>query len=155
MMAQEKILFKNRLKQLCESIIEQRISAAKKIIQNIQEAANNEEKSSAGDKYETGRAMGHLQKDMHSRQLNEYLKELAGLHSIVSSLLYETPCAGAFIETNDASFFIAAGLGKQMAEGKNIFFLSPYAPLAAALQNKKAGDSFLFNGKNIMIKDVY
>ena len=70
MTAADKILFKNNLKQFCQHTIEQRIAAAKEIIQNVQEAANNEEKSSAGDKYETGRAMGHLQKDMHSRQLN-------------------------------------------------------------------------------------
>ncbi|HMC85967.1 MAG TPA: hypothetical protein VKI61_10590 [Chitinophagaceae bacterium] len=70
MTAADKILFKNNLKQFCQLTIEQRIAAAKEIIQNVQEAANNEEKSSAGDKYETGRAMGHLQKDMHSRQLN-------------------------------------------------------------------------------------
>ncbi len=52
-----------------------------------QEAANSEGKSPAGDKYETGRAMGQLQKEMHGRQLAEYAKEVKALQSIVVDLL--------------------------------------------------------------------
>jgi hypothetical protein len=39
------------------------------MMESAQQSANSEEKSSAGDKYETSRAMGHLEKDMHARQL--------------------------------------------------------------------------------------
>ena len=45
-------------------MIKQRIAAATLAIENAQSAANAEEKSSAGDKYETSRAMSHLEKDM-------------------------------------------------------------------------------------------
>lgn len=48
--------------------IEERITITKLAIANAQEAANSQDKSSAGDKYETGRAMGHLEKDMYARQ---------------------------------------------------------------------------------------
>jgi hypothetical protein len=155
MTAADKILFKNNLKQFCQHTIEQRIAAAKEIIQNVQEAANNEEKSSAGDKYETGRAMGHLQKDMHSRQLNEYLKELADLHSVNAGIIYQKAKPGAFIETSAALFFIAAGLGKQATAGKTILFLSPHAPLALVLQNKEQGESFVFNRNTVVITDLF
>jgi hypothetical protein len=155
MMPPDKIVFKNSLKQFCQHTIEQRIAAAKEIIQNVQEAANNEEKSSAGDKYETGRAMGHLQKDMHARQLTEYLKELADLHAVNTGVIYHSATAGAFIETPVASFLIAAGLGKQIVAGQTIYFLSPHAPLAAILLNKKKGNYFPFNKNNIEITDVY
>jgi len=151
----DNIVFKNNLKQFCQHAIEQRIAAAKEMIQNAQEAANAEEKSSAGDKYETGRAMGHLQKDMHARQLTENIKELADLQGIHTDQVYHYAIAGAFIETAVASFFIAAGLGKQIIEGKTIFFLSPHAPLAVLLQNKKKGDSFIFMRDSIVITDLY
>jgi hypothetical protein len=151
----DKISFKNNLKQFCRQVIEQRIVKAREMIQDAQEAANSEGKSSAGDKYETGRAMGHLQKDMHARQLTEYIKELAGLHGIHTGILYEYACAGAFIETDAASFFIAVGLGKQVVEGRAIFFLSAQAPLAAILQNKKKGDGFIFNGLTLVITNLY
>jgi hypothetical protein len=155
MMLPDRILFKNNLKQFCQQTIDKRIAAAKGIIQNVQESANNEEKSSAGDKYETGRAMGHLQKDMHTRQLTEYVKELAGLHNVNTGVIYHSACAGAFIETDAALFFIAAGLGKQVIEDKIIFFLSPHAPLAGNLQNKKKGDSFVFGKSTLVITVVY
>ena len=151
----DKIAFKNSLKQFCRHTIEQRIAAAKEIIQNVQDAANNEEKSSAGDKYETGRAMGHLQKDMHTRQLAEYIKELADLHGVNTGVVYDSANAGAFIETNVASFFIAAGLGKQRIEEKIIYFLSPHAPLSGVLLNKKKGDNFPFNKLNVIITEIY
>lgn len=151
----EQVAFKNMLKQFCQSVIEERIAAAKTTIQQAQDAANNEEKSSAGDKYETGRAMGHLQKDMHARQLTEYIKELAELHYINAGKVYEMVNAGAFIETADAIFFIAAGLGKQTVNGKPVYFLSPAAPLAMVMNGKSKGDVFVFNGRQLTIKELY
>ncbi len=149
------IVFKNHLKQFCQRAIEQRIAAAQQMIRQAQEAANSEEKSSAGDKYETGRAMGHLQKDMYTRQLAEYAKEMAGLQSVRTDQLYAYATAGALIETANLSFFIAAGLGKQMVDERTILFLSPHAPLAAILQNKKTGDGFNFNQQLLTITNVY
>jgi hypothetical protein len=152
---QQKLIFKNKLKQVCKTIIELRINAAKAAIMNAQQAANSEEKSSAGDKYETSRAMSHLEKDMHARQLTENLKELATLHAIDVNTIYTVGKPGAFLQCSGASFFIAAGLGKQVIETDTIFFLSPNAPLAKVLQNKKEGDSFLFNTIQTTIKEIF
>jgi hypothetical protein len=151
----EKIAFKNRLKLAAQHIIEQRIAAAKTLIDNAQEAANSEEKSSAGDKYETARAMNQLEKEMHSKQLAQQIKELALLHEVKSDVVYTKVLPGACIECAGMIFFIAAGLGKQTIEEKLILFLSPLAPLAKTLYNKKAGDPFLFSGKEVIIDAVY
>ncbi len=151
----QKIAFKNELKHVCQTIIEGRIEAAKVAMRNAQQAANDEEKSSVGDKYETARAMGHLENEMHARHLAENIKELAGLHSINTDVIYAAAVPGAFVECADVSFFMAAGLGKQEINGKKILLLSPQAPLSKLLQHKKAGDSFLFNGVNKNIIDVY
>jgi hypothetical protein len=128
---------------------------ARESIDQSQQAANQEEKSSAGDKYETGRAMGHLQKDMYSRQLAESIKELAALHAVNTDTLYLTAGAGAFVRGDGIAFFIAAGLGRQQAEGQTIFFLSPQAPLAKTLQNKKPGDTLTFNGSLVTILEIF
>jgi hypothetical protein len=40
------------------AVLTQRINTAQAAMDRAQEAANSEEKSSSGDKYETGRAMG-------------------------------------------------------------------------------------------------
>jgi hypothetical protein len=152
----EKIAVKARLKRWALDLIGQRIAVAREAIDQAQQSANQEEKSSAGDKYETGRAMGHLQKDMHARQLAEYIKELATLHSVNTDVVYVAAGPGAFIQTGNVAFFIAAGLGKQsQPDGRTIYFLSPLAPLAKELQNKKAGDSFVFNGGPLTIIEIY
>lgn len=152
---QEKIAYKNRLKQAGEQLIEQRIAAAKTLINEAQEAANSEEKSSAGDKYETARAMNQLQKEMHSKQLAQQLKELALLHEVKTDVIYGQVATGACINCNGICFFIAAGLGKQTIDGKLIIYLSPQAPLAKQIHHKRAGDHFVFNGKEIVIETVY
>ena len=151
----EKIAFKTRLKRRALDGIGERITVAREAIDQSQQAANQEEKSSAGDKYETGRAMGHLQKDMYARQLAESIKELAALHAVNTDTLYPTAGAGAFVRGDGIAFFIAAGLGRQQAEGQTIFFLSPQAPLAKILQNKKPGDTLTFNGSLVTILEIF
>jgi hypothetical protein len=177
---QEKIAFKNNLKQFCQSVIMQRIESAKKAIGTAQESANNEQKSSAGDKYETSRAMGHLEKDMYTRQLAENIKELGGLHDVKTDICYKEVMPGAFVSTsrlptldyqlatfdsrlptpdsrlsNGVLFFIATGLGRQTVDGQEILFLSPNAPLSKVLLHKKTGSDFQFNGTGYVIMDVF
>src|ERR1700743_528815 len=101
----EKIVFKSKLKKWGLDLISQRIATAQEAMRQAQEAANSEEKSSAGDKYETGRAMGHLQKEMHARQLAESMKELAILHAVPTDSLYPEARPGAFLQADDMAFF--------------------------------------------------
>ncbi|ACU63756.1 hypothetical protein [Chitinophaga pinensis] len=152
---QEMIAFKNSLKKAGELQITERIAMTKAAIDNAQAAANGEEKSSAGDKYETGRAMGHLEKDMYSRQQAENIKDLDQLQKIHVNVLYTKAQAGAFVRCAEHSFFIGTGLGKQEVDGQLVFFLSPQAPLAKLLLNKGVGEKFLFNKKETVILEVY
>jgi hypothetical protein len=151
----QKIDFKNTLKNKCMAIIEQRISSSYNAMERAQAAANEEEKSSAGDKYETGRAINHLEKDMHARQLSANKKDLADLLSVNCNQLYKYITPGCFIKCTGVSFFIAAGLGKIIVDGEIIFLLSYHAPVAKMLLNKKAGDKILFNGKELVIEHLY
>ena len=153
-MQDDKTAFKIKLKEYCQDMIERRIQAGRDAIDNAQQAANQEEKSSAGDKYETSRAMSHLEKDMHGRQLAANITELSVLLAINAREIYTKARPGAFIKCENFNFFIAAGLGKQTLEGEIIFFLSPNAPLAKLLEGKSAGDHISFNGKENLIISV-
>ncbi|MEO7522975.1 MAG: hypothetical protein ABIT58_02710 [Ferruginibacter sp.] len=136
-------------------LIEQRIANTNIAIQNAQDAANEEEKSSAGDKYETSRAMSHIQKDMYAKQAEENKKELASLNLINCEKIYHTALPGSLVRCNDFTFFIVAGLGKLNLEAENIFLLSPYAPLAKLIYNKKQGDLIQFNNMQLLIKELF
>lgn len=152
---EDKIAFKTRLLQLCTQIIEDRISMAKAAMNNAQEAANSEEKSSAGDKYETSRAMSHLEKDMHARQLQSNQNELAALAMVNCKILYHTVSTGTYIVGKDNDFFIAAGLGKIQFEERTIYLLSPNAPLAKSLVGRNKGEVFEFNTRPVELLDVF
>jgi hypothetical protein len=111
-------------------------------------------------------------------------RKLATLHQVKVDILYSTAVPGAFIQCTHnvctpsssvrlrhgpsrpestvpdesppepLNFFIAAGLGKQQLHDQTILFLSPAAPLAKALYQRRTGDSFLFNGRT-RIQDIF
>lgn len=157
----QRLALKASLKQFGLQLITQRIDAARRQMDLAQESANNEEKSSAGDKYETGRAMGHLQKDMFARQQAEHARDHASLQQIKTDTICPSVMPGALIRCRNAitaeviSLFIATGLGKQSIDGQTILFLSPAAPLTNTLKNKKPGDTITFNGQSLLIEDIF
>ena len=54
---------KKKLYMACECYLQLRFDALKERLDDINESLASETKSSAGDKYETGRAMLHLEKE--------------------------------------------------------------------------------------------
>lgn len=151
---EERIAHKVLLKQYCEQVFIQRITTTQQAMDAAQAAANNESKSSVGDKYETARAMSQMEKDMHARQLLAHQQDLHALRAVNVQSIYHVPAAGAVIQSNTTNFFIGAGLGKQVINGETVIFLSPVSPLALQLMQKKVGDEFEFKGKN-RILDIY
>lgn len=152
---QEKINFKKSLQIKCIGVVEERITLSYSLIENAQSAANAEEKSSAGDKYETGRAMNHLEKEMYTKQWLANKKEMATILSIGCTQIHSVVKPGSVVKTAEFCFFILAGLGKVSMGGEIIFCLSPFAPFAQILMNKKIGDVVIFNKREIMISDIF
>lgn len=150
----EQLAYKLLLKQYCEQIILQRIATAQQAMDDAQAAANQEGKSSAGDKYETARAMSHLEKDMQARQLLAHQQDLNALRAINVQVLCSVPAAGALVRSTNTNFFIGAGLGRQVVDGETVIFLSPASPLAMQLMKKRPGDEFEFKGKEKIV-EVY
>ena len=138
MNGQQKIDFKKKLQQSCISIIEKRIASCYHSMENAQDAANNEEKSSAGDKYETGRAMGHLEKDMFAKQWVTNKKDLAALLTINCDTIYQSATAGSVVKCSEFSFFIAAGLGKILIEEEPFFFVIALCSDCNFIKQKKS-----------------
>ena len=151
----EKVNYKKRLLNQCVEMIEQRIAAAVMAIENAQSAANAEEKSSAGDKYETSRAMSHLEKDMYSRQLLANQQELEALLNVDCDMLYGNITMGSIVFCKEYAFFIAAGLGKINFEGIEVYLVSPVAPMAKLMFNKKVGAFFAFNKMELLITATF
>ncbi len=149
-----KLNLKKELKAECLRLLEERILTASEAMAAAQESANSEGKSSAGDKYETSRAMGQQDRDMNARQLEQARKDLAFVQSLDAGKKMQTAGLGALIYCREGIFFLVAGLGSVRIGNEQIHIISPAAPMASMLLNKNAGEKISFNGKTFEIIEV-
>ena len=138
----------------CQAFIAQRISAATFAMQAAQESANSETKSSAGDKYETGRAVAQEERNRNAAQLYQARQLQAELVRINPDLPCDTVRPGALVETSLGWFYISISAGRMVAEEREVVAVSAAAPVAVALQGRRAGEELLFNGKPVRILTV-
>lgn len=138
---------KKALVEILESIVTDRIQNAKKAMDAAQESANSEDKSSAGDKYETSRAMGQIDRDMYAKQMINAQNEMSILEKIDIAKPSISVGFGSLIETTAGCFFISISIGKIEIDGKIILAVSQNSPIGSILKGKKAGDTFIFLNK--------
>lgn len=132
-----------------------RVENARKAMNDAQQAANSEEKSTAGDKYDTSRAMSQNVRDMNAKQLQEALKDLAILQQINPQLNAQVVGVGTVVKTTAGNYFIAISGGPYTVLNETYYSLSTAAPLGQVLVGKRNGDSFLFRGKTFSILSVF
>jgi hypothetical protein len=144
---------KLKLYKTCEEYLQKRLNAIENRLNDIRESLAAETKSSAGDKYETGRAMLHLEKDKQMTQLASLLTSKKILNGVPHSnvLLAEQ---GALVKTNHGNFYIAISAGKLIVNKQTYFSITLASPIGKLLFQKKAGDSFDFRGKNYILEEV-
>jgi len=139
----------------CLAYVNQRIDTARQALNDAQESANAEEKSSAGDKYETGRAMAHLEREKALGQLNEGLKLKAALEKVSSANTSVEVCLGSIVFTDKNNFYLTISAGKLLSDGVEFIALAPASPIGALLLGHKKGDQFVFNNQTWVIKDIH
>ncbi|GAA4501921.1 hypothetical protein GCM10023172_24470 [Hymenobacter ginsengisoli] len=149
------MILKNSLYAACLAHLSLRLDAARAGMAAAQESSNSETKSSAGDKYETGREMAQQERDRHAQQLHEAQKLLADLQKLHPELPCDTVRLGAAVTTSLGLFYVSVGAGRlRTEEGQEFVAVSPAAPILAALAGKRAGDEVLFNGKKVRVEAV-
>ena len=129
----------------CQTKTGERIKAITDALAGIETARNGETKSSAGDKFETGRAMMQMEEAKLQGQLAEVLKVRQVLDQIKPEAAAERVAAGSLVATNRGNYFVAIGLGKVKLESRTFFCTSLNAPIGKALHGRETGDTFTFN----------
>ena len=138
---------KESLHSLCLKQVNDRLKAAEKTIEELQGAMANETKSSAGDKYETAREMLQQEMNLYLGRKADAKNQLAQLQLIDPRHKHNIVGAGALVYTDSAIYYLAVNAGSFTIEGEKIFTISPASPIATHLKGRKAGDEFVFNGK--------
>lgn len=145
---------KEQLYNECIDYLKSRMAAAEDAFKDAEKAQNDDTKSSAGDKYETGRAMMQQEKDRNTIQLNEANKLMVAMNLISTKGTSATAENGSLVITDNGKFYIAISAGSLIVNGESYFAVSPASPIGIKLKGLKAGDEFNLNGKGYKIAKV-
>ena len=145
---------KQQLYNQCVAYVQSCMAAAEDAYKDAEKASNDDTKSSAGDKYETGRAMMQQEKDRNTIQVNEANKLMVALTAISTKGNSDKIESGSVVITDNNQFYIAISAGSLVVDGKTYFAVSPASPIVMKMIGKKAGDSFEVNGKVYRVLEV-
>lgn len=145
---------RRQLSNACKKYAEARIARFNATMKELEEALKPESRSCMGDKYETSRAMLHLEFEKISGQVELFnnLKKTANLteHQPIT----ESIGFGSAVKTSGANYFISIPAGEISAGDEKYYSVGINSPVAQLLKGKKAGDTFVLNGKTINILEV-
>ena len=145
---------KDSLLAACRKYVDQRIANAQEAIAAASEAAADDTKSSAGDKFETTREMMQQELDRHHQLLAEAKRMEQLLDTLDIRPAGGLVRAGSLVTTDRGAFFIAISLGQLPADGQTYWVISPASPLGQRLIGAETGQSIAFNGTVYQITDV-
>jgi len=145
---------KNTLYTYCTDYVMERITRLKTEIKKTQSSANEETKSSAGDKYETGRAMAQLEIEKNTKQLAEAERLQGMLEAIHTDLVSEIIIPGSLVTTSKGIFYISISIGLAEIDKKQYFIIAPDSPIGKLLMGKKAGETVSWNNNVYAIQSI-
>jgi transcription elongation GreA/GreB family factor len=145
---------KKQLHQLCTDFVQQRMDNARQAIQSAEQSSTEDTKSSAGDKYETGREMLQQEKNRGMAQLTEANKLMIALNRISTSGKSNKIEDGSVVKTDNGNFYIAVSAGVLKLGDESYFAISSASPIGFKMMGCKAGDEFSLNGKGYVVLEV-
>lgn len=137
----------------CKLLVAEKIANLKQHLKDLQDSANEDSKSAMGDKYETGRAMVHLEQENLMTRYDELVSQLELLANISTSKT-ETIQSGSLVTLDTGLFFISTGLGKIQVNELTLFAIAPNSPIGLKLLGKTVGDQFELNGRHYCISKI-
>lgn len=150
----DEVDLKKALVKKCEEFVAYKLHTIATVMRSNQSALENESKSSAGDKHETGRAMLHLEMEKTSQQLSVASKMKVILDRIDVGKGTEVIKLGSVIHTDKGSYFLSISAGVVMIKGMEYFAVSPYSPIGTLLLGKKKGSVISVAQRQIKVLEV-
>lgn len=138
----------------CVEYADQRIQTIQNALDAAGESGNDETKSSAGDKHETGRAMMQLEQEKIANQLSEALEMKINISKIDPHQRSRVVSLGSVVITNKGNFYISISAGKIEVEQQLCFAISPLSPLASKLIGLLVTQETEMNGQIYKIMEI-
>jgi len=146
---------KEKIYKACEAYLQERIERIETAMAGLESDLENETKSSAGDKYETGREMINLEINKLAEQLQQFKNLKNTLNVAKKRTNTSSAQLGTVVKTNMANYFIAIPADRIIVDGDEYFVIGANSPIAQLLLHKKAGEKITFNGKTATILEVF
>ncbi|RPA67221.1 hypothetical protein EF405_17330 [Cyclobacteriaceae bacterium YHN15] len=145
---------KSELLQKAQGMLREQIRDVQLQLSQLQESSETEEKSSAGDKFETHQEMLNQTRDMLQKSLAKDKILLAQLNAVPIKTM-ERVEEGAILELSIGKIWVSVPIGKVNLNGIDYQLVSKDSPLINVLWNLKTGDPYDFRGKKEKILAVY
>ena len=136
------------------TILDRKIEVLKQTIQSTKESRATDTKSSAGDKFETGRAMMQMEIEKNEVQLNKTLIHKNELGKIKVDQVSKVAAHGSIVNTDTGNYFFSLPLGKIIVEKKEFICISMGSPIGQVLLGVKKGDTISFQNRKIKILKI-
>jgi len=136
-----------------QEMLRDQIKDIQRQLTELQESSEVEEKSSAGDKFETHQEMLHQTRDILEKRLSSSRVMLSQLNAVPVKEM-EKVDEGALIQVPMGNIWVSIPMGKVVLDGVDYQLVSRDSPLISALWDLKKGQSADFRGKQIEVKDL-
>lgn len=147
-------MIKENLFKQCVLFVRNKLAIVQTTMEENRKALEQESKSSAGDKHETGRAMLHLEMEKASQQLEAAKQMQETLNRMQLSSVSQKVKLGSLISTDQGTYFLSISAGQLTVDGKYYYAVSPSSPIGALLLGKEIGESITLGSKVIKIQSV-
>lgn len=145
---------KGEILEACFDYVNTRIGEVEFAIESANTSLKEDTKSSAGDKYETGREM--IQQDLNRLQqqlilanedkaLLQRVRDMEGGHMVTTGSLVETD--------NGVWYFITISIGR-LSKFSNVYVISPKSPIGTVLLGKLVGEVVEFNKQTFTVSQL-
>lgn len=146
---------KDKIVNKLDVLLDTKIKSLQETIVLAKESRDNESKSSVGDKYETTRAMMHIEIAKNERQLALVFQQKAELQQLQGATFQNVVAQGALVYCSAGVFFISIAHGKLKLDQETVIFVvSPVSPVGKILLGRKTGETVVFQSKEILINKV-
>ena len=145
---------KSEIYTACVNKQKSKIEELQSAIDKVQESIVGEENSTAGNKFETARAMGQEELDRLNQTINHAVRDMNILNQIDAEKTCDSVQLGALITTDKKVMYLSIGIGKIELGKETVFAISGSSPIGRQIMGMKKGETIVFAGKKEKIVSV-
>jgi hypothetical protein len=138
----------------CINLLDNKIQELQSTLDDLNNSAQSDAKSTAGDKHETARAHVQYEQEKTGKQLAEAFEQKSLLERLNLDSISDTVGLGSLVRTNRGFLFIAIGLGRVWVENEPVLVISPAAPLGQKLIGLRVSNLLEMNGVAYRVEEL-